>query len=104
MRVTMPRILNKRTATVAELAGAIYVGRPSKWGNPFSHLRHSRARYRVKTVQEAVDSYRTWLKETDEGRQIAADARQELRGCDLVCWGCNPCHATVLLEVANRCE
>ena len=33
----------------------IFIGRPSKWGNPYSHLKNSRARIITKTRKEAID-------------------------------------------------
>ena len=45
-----PRVLNRRTDTIPP--GAVYVGRPSKWGNPFTHLSGTTlAQFRVKTVR-----------------------------------------------------
>ena len=32
--------------------------RPSKWGNPYSHMQNTSARYKVKTRQEAIDMFR----------------------------------------------
>src|SRR5688500_12012683 len=73
--------------------GAVYVGRPTRWGNPFA-IGPTQSR------SEAVARYRSWLTTQDE---LRAAARSELAGRDLVCW-CpdgEPCHADVLLEVAN---
>jgi Domain of unknown function (DUF4326) len=95
-----PRVLNKRTDTAP--IGAVYIGRPSKWGNPFTHLSgKTRAQFQVPTLQEAVAAYRAWVLEQP---QLVA-ALPELRGRDLVCW-CNPgpCHGDVLLELANHPE
>lgn len=84
---------------------AIYVGRPTKWGNPFRPASKSREDRR-----EAIERYRRWLGgETglgaDEARARAImTALDELRGLNLACW-CPldmPCHADVLLELANR--
>jgi Domain of unknown function (DUF4326) len=79
-------------------AGAIVVSRPSKWGNPFKiDKTTSRA--------EAIDRYARAL--TDGSDQLpftASDVVRELAGHDLACW-CPldvPCHADVLLDVANR--
>lgn len=72
-------------------AGAVYVGRPGKWGNP----------YRCYSNKDAVDLYARLLNTNPYMRDLA---KQELRGKDLACW-CkigNPCHADILLEVANR--
>jgi hypothetical protein len=70
--------------------GAVYVGRPTKWGNPFTHG----------PVEQVVAAYRQWL-----GREIMRGNLDlgELRGKTLACW-CpldQPCHADVLLELAN---
>jgi hypothetical protein len=84
-----PRVLNRRKVGVPD--DAVYVGRPSKWGNPFRS--HSR--------QRNIELYRDWL--TRQNRLM--DSLHELRGKDLVCW-CAPskCHADVLLRLANEEE
>ena len=73
--------------------GAVYVGRPSRWGNPFAIDGST-------TRADAVARYREWLAGQPE---LVDAARSELAGRDLVCW-CplgEACHADVLLEVAN---
>ena len=75
-------------------AGAVVVSRPTAWGNPFKPGKLTRA--------QAVALYRRDLM-AGKLRVSAADARTELRGHDLACW-CSldgPCHADVLLKVAN---
>ena len=84
------RIQRKRTKGWRMPEGAVYVGRGSKWGNP----------YRVGTcliadAQAAVDAFRANLP-------LSLDT-SELRGKDLACW-CPlsaACHADTLLELAN---
>ena len=76
---------------------AVNVARPSKWGNP----------YRVDPPEYAVELFIAHLKSvTMTGVQPAIDpaARAELRGKNLACWCAPgaPCHADVLLEIANR--
>lgn len=83
----MPHVLNRRTDHIGR--DAIYVGRPSKFGNPFA------------TGDRNFDilNYRFWLSEHPE---IVEAARNELAGRDLVCWCAPlPCHADVLLEVVT---
>lgn len=82
----------------------VYIGRPSKWGNPFSHKPDTLAAYRVGTVEEAVAKYKEWLLARPA---LVAQAKQELRGKILGCW-CKtqsnphaPCHGDVLAEIAN---
>ena len=76
----------------------VYIGRPSKWGNPFSHKDGTQAKYRVSTREEAVAKYKEWLMTQPS---LLADLH-ELRGKILGCW-CTPqaCHGDVLSELAN---
>lgn len=71
------------------------VARPSRWGNPFRvGIDGDRA--------ECAARYRQALL-AGELAFTADDVRRELVGADLACW-CpigEPCHAEVLLEVAN---
>ena len=67
---------------------AVYVGRPSKWGNPFVIGRHG-------TRNDVCDRFeREVLPNLDVS---------ELRGKHLVCY-CAPlrCHADALLKKANQ--
>lgn len=77
----------------------IYIGRPSKWGNPFSHKDGTLAEYRVATRDEAVERYAEWVLEQPE----LVAALGELRGKVLGCW-CKParCHGDVLERLANQ--
>ena len=42
----------------------VYIGRPSKWGNPYSHKEGTLAKYKVLTRQEAISGYVNHLIET----------------------------------------
>jgi len=77
----------------------VYIGRPSEWGNPFSHLSVSAAKWRVATREEAIRKYEEWLLEQPD---LLERVRRELRGKVLGCW-CAPlaCHGHVLARVAN---
>jgi hypothetical protein len=103
------RIQRKRTAGWRMPAGAVYVGRPSVWGNPWrvgdsaviEWPLHSQEERRCREVpitpDLAVALYR--IAFTPD----AAEIRNVLAGRDLACW-CpldQPCHADVLLELAN---
>jgi hypothetical protein len=89
--------------------GAIYVGRPTKWGNPYTATSAMEAGYRD-GHKMAVWGFRQWLAGTqawgdgrDERRSVILASIAELRGHDLCCW-CpldQPCHADVLLKLAN---
>lgn len=94
-------ILNKKTHGIPE--GAMYIGRPTKWGNPFTHVkdRNTLAKHLVATRGLAVQEYRRWIMEPEQ-TDLRQQARKELRGKDLVCW-CSPlaCHGDVLDAVAK---
>jgi hypothetical protein len=76
----------------------IYIGRPSKWGNPFSHKMGTKAEFIVASREEAVNRYEEWILQQPN---LLADLH-ELSGKTLACW-CKPlaCHGDVLLRLAN---
>ena len=143
---TRPRRIQRRRVKGWRMPeGAVYVGRGTRWGNPFrvgktqmrsprldgqpgweregllcktsgeGHAFHhgdgqvTRHDIRDATAQECVDLYREWVT----GRPVVlgwipqgmvAEIREHLRGRDLACW-CPldaPCHADVLLDIANE--
>jgi len=87
----MPKVLNKFKEGVPQ--GSVYIGRPSKWGNPYVIGKDG-------CRDEVIHKYKVWL--TAQPSKVA-EAQRELAGKDLVCF-CAPlaCHGDVLLEVANR--
>ena len=78
----------------------VYIGRPSKWGNPFSHVKGTKATFLCIDRNEAVASYRKWITKGD-GKHLLQDLHQ-LKGKILGCW-CKPqsCHGDVLAELAD---
>lgn len=87
----MPKVYNTRHAGVPK--SAIYVARPSVWGNPFHVQDFGRG--------DALKMYRLWIMEPAQD-ELRARMRQVLRGKDLICWCApNACHADVILEIAN---
>jgi hypothetical protein len=78
----------------------VYIGRPSDWGNPFSHLSVSAARFHVESRDEAIKAYEEWFRAQPE---LIERARHELRGKVLGCWCAPlPCHGDVLVRIANE--
>lgn len=87
------RVQRRRTAGWRMPEGAVYVGRPTKFGNPFPVAEYGPA--------GAVEQYRLWLQTQPD---LVDAARAELRGRNLACW-CppgRPCHADVLLPLARQ--
>jgi len=79
---------------------AVIVARPGPWGNPF---RVSATRSAAESVAEFRLMMNHALAATNE---VMGDRLKTLRGKNLACW-CkpgDPCHADVLLELANPSE
>ena len=129
------RIQRRRTPGWRMPEGAVYVGRPTKFGNPFeafkteccgfwdvrddngvtylvdhsaTHADEHLPRWaKSYATTEAVNLYAAELTYWLGGRMTYdeefAEAVHGLRGRDLACW-CPltaPCHADVLLQIAN---
>ena len=77
----------------------VYIGRGSKWGNPYSHQSNTKAEYVVATREEAIAKYKEYLLNKPE---LLADIH-ELQGKTLGCF-CKPkaCHGDVLVELVNQ--
>jgi hypothetical protein len=114
----------------AENPDAVIVARPSKWGNPWRVERvecydvgfcwgttrpndlgdrvrhHEHCDTKRDAAHAAVTAFRhaiLWPISSDPRVPDLDDIRRELAGKDLACW-CpldQPCHADVLLELAN---
>lgn len=93
-------IYNRRTDDIP--SGAIYIGRGSKWGNRYSHIRSDLAVERVKTREEAVEKHFLWLKKQLKEGKISLEVMASLDGKDLVCF-CRPlkCHGETLEKLAK---
>jgi hypothetical protein len=92
------RIQRKRAKGWKMPPNTIYVGRPAKWGNPYT-VENSGSRAR------AVELYQDWLTEQIEiAPENLEEIRRELGGKNLACW-CpldQPCHVDALLRLANE--
>lgn len=88
----IPKVLNRYHLKGALPSNAVYVGRPSKFGNPFCRGKDG-------TRDEVIEKHREDVYSRPE---FLHEIRTELKGKDLVCY-CAPrrCHADTLLEIAN---
>jgi len=77
----------------------IYIGRGSKWGNPFTHKKGTTAEYIVESREEAVEKFREWILQQED----LMNSLEELKGKTLGCF-CKPksCHGDVLAELVNK--
>lgn len=102
------RIQRRRTKGWRMPEGAVYVGRPSRWGNPYRRAEYV-------PWWDAEDIPRLMVSDFRHGciertfvvpmprYPSVKEIRSALRGHDLVCW-CpldQPCHADVLLELVG---
>ena len=91
------RVQRRRTKGWKMPPNTVCVTRPGMWGN------HAAVRAHTPVGQPAVDEFRRWV-ETEASYAWKGRAKIELRGKNLACF-CpldQPCHADVLLEIANR--
>ena len=99
------RIQRKRMKGWRMPEGAVYVGRGTKWGNPYPVGGRKEGALTIGPVtpQQCVSAYRALVWDIPPWDDLPFD---ELRGKDLACW-CpldQPCHADVLLELANGAQ
>lgn len=93
-----PAVVNKRRH--AATPNDTYIGRPSKWGNPFTDkpVSATLAQWHCANRTEAIERYRQWIVTQPE----LMAALPELAGKTLVCW-CKPasCHGDVLADLVE---
>ncbi len=110
------RVQRKRTKGWVMPENTVYVGRGSAFGNPFRMSECRDAGYKgtdAEIAERCKESFRAWLgpywRNNWDGRvsEVARNSMlkniDRLRGKNLACW-CplnQPCHADVLLELAN---
>jgi hypothetical protein len=118
------RIQRRRTKGWRAPEHATYVGRPTRFGNPFRLVAAEHGGYVVvhdgssagvgtfateaEARRYATDAYRVWINQPEQ-EDTRALFRALLHGRDLTCWCPLPavgqpdhCHAAVLLDLANR--
>lgn len=87
----------------------VFIGRPSKWGCPFTIIKDpkkTRGEFFVETRKEALDAYRNWI-ENGDGKHLLNDL-YELKDKVLGCW-CKDengkgksCHGDILIELIEK--
>lgn len=97
----MAKIWNKHDRKTPKTA--VYVGRPTIFGNPFSHLdKPGLSSFKVGSRAEAIEKYSELFEEKLKDPEFY-HAVELLRGKDLVCWCVpKPCHAQVILDYLER--
>ena len=95
--MTLPEVLNKRHLPDGKLPdGARYIGRPSRWGNPFKLGRDG-------DRDEVMAKYATWLNEKLADETFRKELIKLSKATALVCW-CKPeaCHGDLLVAAMDR--
>jgi len=85
-------------------SNTIYVGRPAFFGNEFvQEDKWKEGLVAVPTAEDAVNYYKMMCDEGGEDCLFVATIKMKLKGKNLACWCAldQPCHADVLLEIAN---
>jgi len=82
----------------------VVVSRPTRWGNPWK-VRKGKLRQLTDDASqaEAVEAFKMMLADGQTPPFALVNIREELAGKNLACW-CKlgtPCHADVLLKLAN---
>lgn len=114
---TPMRIQLRRTKGWKMPENTVSVARPGRWGNPFTIPTAIDSGYTdiADTQAFVVECFRDWIGSSQSGRDWwqgpESDRRRKpfvedidaLRGRSLACWCAadQPCHADVLLELAN---
>lgn len=79
----------------------VFIGRPSKWGNPYSHLplKNTSAKFKVSSRKEAIRKYEEWVL----GQNDLLNSLHELKDKTLGCY-CKPlaCHGDVLVKLIEH--
>ena len=99
------RIQLRRAKGWRKPPGTVVVARPSRWGNPWRIDPGGRDEWSAPDRATAVARFREFVSgDYDPAAYPSrAEIRAQLAGRDLACW-CpldGPCHADVLLEIAN---
>jgi Domain of unknown function (DUF4326) len=98
----LPTVIHcQRDRALIDRLGAryCYIGRPSRWGNPYSHQDDTLAQFKVATRALAIQAYLGWLAT----QPALLQALPELHGKVLGCWCVpRPCHGEILARLAAR--
>jgi len=111
-RPVLQRLQLRRTKDWRLPDGAIVVARPGRWGNPHRLqgtnlvIESNGLEHRCQPGDARGVAVRLYREDLVNGRLPygVEDVERELAGHDLACW-CkpgDPCHADVLLDLANR--
>jgi len=102
------RIQLSRKKGYRKPADAVNVARPTRWGNPYKVGDPDPVHCGPMTAADAVFWFEADFDPaiSENAEKKLAEVQRELAGKDLACW-CkpdDPCHADVLLRLANKLQ
>lgn len=77
----------------------VYIGRGSKWGNPFAHVASRYETIQVATREEAVRQHAKWIKTQPKLLEALPELRGKVLGCH--CGEDQACHGHTLALLAD---
>ncbi len=89
--------MNERVVHCQKEPYDVYIGRPSKWGNPFSIGKDGNRK-------QVIEKFRRWIYTSNDAKELRKQL-PELEGKVLGCW-CAPksCHGDVYVEILNNLQ
>jgi hypothetical protein len=79
----------------------VYIGRGSKWGNPYTHIKgKTKAQFLVKNREEAIDKYEEWIRNQPDLLKDLHELKGKRLGC--YCRPYNKCHGDVLCDLIEE--
>jgi len=97
----MKRVQRKRTKGWQMPPNTVYVGRPSKYGNPYRLGFYLAKSLNLTSMDEILNAYEAWLRKKLLEQPHFLD---DLKGKDLACW-CpldKLCHADIIVKVMKE--
>ena len=92
-------INNTKVVNIKKQKCDVYIGRGSKWGNPYTHLKtQTLAEFKVDTREESIERYKEYVL----NNKYLLSCLNELYGQKLGCY-CKPlpCHGDILVELVK---
>lgn len=78
----------------------VYIGRGSKWGNPYTHIKgKTKAKFFVDSREESIEKYEEWIRQQPELLKDLHELKNKRLGCY-----CRPhkCHGDILCELIEE--
>lgn len=80
----------------------VYIGRGSKWGNPYSHLENTLAKFKTRTRSEAIRKYESYVLSNESLLESLDELIDKRLGCFCKRKDRNiGCHGDILARLAS---